>query len=250
MASGHAVTGITCMCDCLHSLFRPPHWSARPPGAAVGALTLGRSRLRVASAAGACGGGRGWWNGHLTWPSLPGSRPGERPRLRVRRIPGEPRKFRASAQVRTYLGDDCKAAGCASSVPEAIVTRRRDGLPRNAALDRAYVCPILGADWERRSAARCGQKRSDAITGARSMGLTCWNVPELGPCSPARLVVVLGVGGSSPLAHPIESRAEILRLGQRAGSGGMGARFWLRRKRLPGSKRDLSAASRAYFSAP
>jgi len=78
------------------------------------------------------------------------------------------------------MGDDCKAAGCASSVPEAIVTRRRDGLPRNAALDRAYVCPILGADWERRSAARCGQKRSDAITGARSMGLTCGNVPELG----------------------------------------------------------------------
>src|SRR5262249_11655362 len=73
-----------------------------------------------------------------------------------------------------------------------------------AALNRAYMCPILGADWERRSAAKCGQKRSDVVSGARSMGLTCGNASEQEPCWHVRQVVVLGAGGSRAVATKIK----------------------------------------------
>jgi len=49
-------------------------------------------------------------------------------------------------------------------------------------------CPILGAEWERRSAASCGQTQSDAAIVALSIPLTCENVLDQVFCWPERSV--------------------------------------------------------------
>jgi aminoglycoside phosphotransferase (APT) family kinase protein len=58
------------------------------------------------------------------------------------------------------------------------------GLAGHRKMDRHKVCPILGAEWERQSAVRCGQKRSDDANSAASKRLTCRNVPDRACCSP------------------------------------------------------------------
>lgn len=50
------------------------------------------------------------------------------------------------------------------------------------------LCPILGADWEWRSAASCGQTRSDAAIVAVPSALTCGNAVKQRLCWPARPV--------------------------------------------------------------
>ena len=59
-------------------------------------------------------------------------------------------------------------------------------------------CPILGATWERRSAVRCGQKRSDDVNTAVSTRLTCRNVLDQEPCSRALSVRDEEAAGSNP----------------------------------------------------
>jgi hypothetical protein len=95
------------------------------------------------------------------------------------------------------------AQRAASATPHLHRTMRRnpESVPH-----AAKTCPILGARWEQRSAASCGQKPSDGVNAAVSTGLTCRNAPDLGSRSPGLSVVVLGAGGSSPLAHPIETQ--------------------------------------------
>jgi hypothetical protein len=58
--------------------------------------------------------------------------------LRARRIPGEPRRFRTSAQVRACLGDDCKTVGSAyvGSNPTPATTQNRWSEPVSASSRR------------------------------------------------------------------------------------------------------------------
>jgi hypothetical protein len=63
--------------------------------------------------------------------------------------------------------------------------------------------PILGAKWERRSAAECCQIRSDAVNAGRVTPITC-RVDTKQCVQPlARQVVVLAVVGSRPILEKI-----------------------------------------------
>jgi hypothetical protein len=66
-------------------------------------------------------------------------------------------------------------------------------------------CPILGAVWERRSAVRCGQKRSDDVKTSVSTLLTCGNVPDQACCSSVLSVRDEEAAGSS-LANRLPNR--------------------------------------------
>ena len=54
--------------------------------------------------------------------------------------------------------------------------------------------------WQRRSAARCGQTRSDAVIVALLNALTCNNVIKQRLCRLERSVRIEGVRGSNPLS--------------------------------------------------
>ena len=76
---------------------------------------------------------------------------------------------------------------------------------------QANMCPILGANWERRTAVSCGQRGSDGVRVAVATHLTCGNVVEQGFCSPALSVRIEGVRGSNPLSSTrnCRSRADL-----------------------------------------
>ena len=64
----------------------------------------------------------------------------------------------------------------------------RHGGHRALCMASGQACPVLAAQWERRSPASYGEKPSDAVSAAISMRLTCGNVLERGFYQPARSV--------------------------------------------------------------
>jgi len=74
----------------------------------------------------------------------------------------------------------------------------------SCATSPANVCPILGANWERRAAVSCGQRGSDGVSVDVATHLTCGNVVDQGFCSLVLSVRIEGVRGSNPLSSTIK----------------------------------------------
>ena len=73
-------------------------------------------------------------------------------------------------------------------------------------MDGYQECPILGANWERRSAVRCGQMRSDDVKAAVSTPLTCRNVPDRACCSHVLSVRDEEVASTTPAVPALKLR--------------------------------------------
>ena len=88
------------------------------------------------------------------------------------------------------------------SGPSSMMATAAQALTGAATQYPGWSCPALGAEWERRSAASCGQTRSDAVIVAVSIALTCSDVIKQRLCWSVRSVRDEEAAGSSLADRP------------------------------------------------